>query len=77
METADEILSGDVTVGEHGPSVQAPAVHDRVVVVPSNDDQIGVADQGTNRLAIRDFTPCGDLDGLHTKPPVEKVRLER
>ena len=65
VKTADEIDPGDMAVGEHRPPVQTPAVQHRVVVIPPDDDQVDVADEGTNRLPIRNLTPFCDLDSFH------------
>lgn len=65
VQVTDQVVAGDVAVGQHSPAVKTASVEDRHGVVGAYDDQIDAANERPGWVAIGEGAPLDERDRFH------------
>ncbi len=79
VDSADEVVAVDATVGEQRAAVEAAPVEHRcrIHVGPADDDEVDVADQRVRRRHRLQLAPGRDPHALHRTASLSSARVRR
>ncbi len=66
VESAHEVVTAHEPVAEQRPAVQTPTKQDRDLVIPPDDHEVDVRDEGVGGGAVLEIAPLRDDCGVHT-----------